>query len=238
MQPGPATGKVRALLEPYREDLLPGALEGYALPRSDGTSRNRKNLRRAVALLAEAGWQVRDGVLKNADGKPLELSVLLRQGDAQMKTVVEIYGRALERLGITLTPELVDNAQYVMRQTEFDFDLTRIRRELSLSPGNEQRLYWGQTGAHQPGSRNLMGIESPAVEAMIDHMLTAQSAEDFTAAVRSLDRVLVSGRYVIPIWQYDRGRIAHVKALRHPQTTPIYGDRSGFFPDVWWYQPD
>ncbi|MEL0435507.1 extracellular solute-binding protein [Phycobacter sp. K97] len=238
MQPGPATGKVRALLEPYRADLLPGALEGYALPQSDGTSRNRKNLRRAVALLAEAGWQVQDGVLKNADGRSLELSVLLRQGDAQMKTVVELYGRALDRLGIRLTPELVDNAQYVMRQNAFDFDLTRIRRELSLSPGNEQRLYWGKAGVNQPGSRNLMGIDSPAVEAMIDHLLTAQSAEDFTAAVRSLDRVLISGRYVIPIWQYDRGRIAHVKALRHPEKSPIYGDRSDYFPDVWWYQPE
>lgn len=238
MQPGPATGKVRALLEPYRADLLPGALEGYALPQSDGTSRNRKNLRRAVALLAEAGWQVQDGVLKNAEGRSLELSVLLRQGDAQMKTVVELYGRALDRLGIRLTPELVDNAQYVMRQNAFDFDLTRIRRELSLSPGNEQRLYWGKAGVNQPGSRNLMGIDSPAVEAMIDHLLTAQSAEDFTAAVRSLDRVLISGRYVIPIWQYDRGRIAHVKALRHPEKSPIYGDRSDYFPDVWWYQPE
>ena len=125
-----------------------------------------------------------------------------------------------------------------MRQNAFDFDLTRIRRELSLSPGNEQRLYWGKAGVNQPGSRNLMGIDSPAVEAMIDHLLTAQSAEDFTAAVRSLDRVLISGRYVIPIWQYDRGRIAHVKALRHPEKSPIYGDRSDYFPDVWWYQPE
>ena len=237
MLPGPATGAVRALLEPFRNELLPGALEGYDLPRSDGTSRNRRNLRQAVGLLAEAGWQVQDGVLKNSEGKPLELSVLLRQGDSEMKTVVEIYARALERLGIRLIPELVDNAQYVARQSEFDFDLTRVRRDLSLSPGNEQRLYWGRAGVDQPGSRNLMGINSSAVEAMIDHMLTAESAEAFTAAVRALDRVLISGRYVIPIWQYDKGRIAHVKELRHPEKLPIYGDRSEFFPHVWWYQP-
>lgn len=237
MVPGPATGAVRALLEPFRNELLPGALEGYDLPQSDGTSRNRRNLRQAVGLLAEAGWQVQDGVLKNSEGKLLELSVLLRQGDSEMKTVVEIYARALERLGIRLIPELVDNAQYVARQSEFDFDLTRVRRDLSLSPGNEQRLYWGRAGVDQPGSRNLMGINSSAVEAMIDHMLTAESAEAFTAAVRALDRVLISGRYVIPIWQYDKGRIAHVKELRHPQELPIYGDRSEFFPHVWWYQP-
>ncbi|MDE4131750.1 extracellular solute-binding protein [Phaeobacter sp. QD34_3] len=236
--PGPATGQVRDLLAPFADQLLPGTLEGYELPQSDGTSRNRKNLRRAVKLLAEAGWEVREGVLKNQDGEPLVLSVLLRQGDAEMKTVVEIYARALERLGITLSPELVDNAQYVARQSEFDFDLTRLRRDLSLSPGNEQRLYWGRAGVDQPGSRNLMGIDSPAVDAMIDHMLSAETTEAFTAAVRALDRILTAGRYVIPIWQYDKGRIAHLSELHHPETLPIYGDRTEFFPDVWWYQPN
>lgn len=155
-----------------------------------------------------------------------------------MKTIVEIYARALDRLGITITPELVDNAQYVARQSEFDFDLTRFRRDLSLSPGNEQKLYWGRAGVNQPGSRNLMGIDSPAAEAMIDRLLTSKSTDDFTAAVRALDRVLTAGRYVIPIWQYDKGRIAHKRQLAHPESLPIYGDRTGFFPDVWWYQPE
>ncbi|MEX5596582.1 extracellular solute-binding protein [Pseudophaeobacter sp. C1-32P7] len=238
MRDGPAPDEVRALLQPYADSLLPGTLEGYALPTSDGTKRNRRNLRRAVALLAEAGWTVQDGVLKNDNGQVLTLSVLLRQGDAEMKTIVEIYARALDRLGITITPELVDNAQYVARQSEFDFDLTRFRRDLSLSPGNEQKLYWGRAGVNQPGSRNLMGIDSPAAEAMIDQLLTSKSTDDFTAAVRALDRVLTAGRYVIPIWQYDKGRIAHKRQLAHPESLPIYGDRTGFFPDVWWYQPE
>jgi peptide/nickel transport system substrate-binding protein len=208
------------------------------MPQSDGTKRNRKNLRKAMALLAEAGWTVEDGVLRNAKGKALDLNVLLRQGDSEMKTVIEIYSRALERLGVSLTPELVDNAQYVGRQTEFNFDLTRVRRELSLSPGNEQRLYWGAEGANQPGSRNLMGISSPAVDAMIDHMLTVEDPTDFIAATRALDRALTAGRYVIPIWSFDKGRIAHAKELRFPSALPIYGDRTGFMPDVWWYQLD
>lgn len=237
-EPGPATGLVAGYLAPFEDDLLPGTVEGYDLPQGDGTKRNRKNLRKAKALLTEAGWQVQDGVLRNGEGRPLDLTVLLRQGDGEMKTIIEIYARALERLGITLTAELVDNAQYVGRQNEFDFDLTRIRRDLSLSPGNEQRLYWGSQGADQPGSRNLMGVRSDAVDAMIDTMLTVRDPEEFVAATRALDRLLMAGRYVIPIWSFDKGRIAHARELRYPDTLPIYGDRTGFMPDVWWYQED
>ena len=236
--PGPATGKVAQYLMPFAEELPPGTLEGYALPQSDGTKRNRKNLRKAMTLLEEAGLTVEDGSLRDATGRQIVFTVLLRQGDTEMKTVIEIYARALERLGITLTPEPVDNAQYVGRQSSFDFDLTKVRRELSLSPGNEQRLYWGSAGAQQPGSRNLMGVTEPAVDAMIDKMLSVEASEDFVAATRALDRVLTAGRYVIPIWSFDKGRIAHARELQFPDTLPIYGDRTGFMPDVWWYQED
>ncbi|MBY6055244.1 extracellular solute-binding protein [Leisingera daeponensis] len=238
MRPGAAEGKVRALLAPYADTLLPGTLEGYTLPQGDGSKRNRGNLRKAMKLLEDAGWTVADGVLRNADGAGLTLNVLIRQGDGEMKTVTEIYARALERLGITLTAETVDNAQYAERENAYDFDLTRFRRELSLSPGNEQRYYWGSEGVDQPGSRNLMGMDSPAAEAMIDAMLTATEPEDFTAAVRALDRVLTAGRYVIPFWSFDTGRIAHIKEMRFPDQLPIYGDRTEFMPDVWWYQAD
>ncbi|MDC0656739.1 extracellular solute-binding protein [Leisingera sp. SS27] len=238
MRPGPAKSKVRSLLDPFADGLLPGTLEGYTLPQGDGSKRNRGNLRKAMKLLADAGWTVTDGVLRNGEGTALDLSVLIRQGDGEMKTVTEIYARALERLGITLTAETVDNAQYAERENAYDFDLTRFRRELSLSPGNEQRYYWGSDGVDQPGSRNLMGMDSPAAEAMIDAMLTATEPEDFTAAVRALDRVLTAGRYVIPFWSFDTGRIAHIKEMRFPENLPIYGDRTGFMPDVWWYQQD
>ncbi|UWQ51666.1 extracellular solute-binding protein [Leisingera caerulea] len=238
MQPGAASGEVRALLEPFAGSLLPGTLEGYALPQGDGSKRNRSNLRKAMKLLEDAGWTVTDGVLRNRDGQALDLTVLIRQGDGEMKTVTEIYARALERLGISLTAETVDNAQYVERENAYDFDLTRYRRELSLSPGNEQRYYWGSDGVTQPGSRNLMGMDSPAAEAMIDAMLTAKAPEEFTAAVRALDRVLTAGRYVIPFWSFDVGRIAHIKEMRYPDKLPVYGDRTGFMPEVWWYEAD
>lgn len=236
MRPGPASGAVRALLQPFQDQLLPGALDGYDLPVSDGTARNRSNLRAAVDLLSEAGWTVSDGILRNADGEPFAFDVLLRQGDSGNQTVIDLYRRALERLGISVVVTAVDDAQYAARVVEFDFDMTPFRRDLSLSPGNEQRLYWGSDGAETPGSRNLMGVASPAVDAMIDAMLTSETREGFTSAVRALDRVLTSGRYVIPIWQYDVGRIAHARQLRFPDHLPIYGDGVEFLPDVWWYQ--
>ncbi|KII17996.1 extracellular solute-binding protein [Phaeobacter sp. S60] len=241
MQPGPAEGKVRALLTPFADSLLPGVLDGYSLPIGDGTERNRKNLRSATKLLAEAGWTVQDGIMRNAAGKALEFQVLLTPGnlgEGEMRSVVEIYARALERLGIALESDMVDSAQFVQRQQAFDYDMTFFRRSMSLSPGNEQYLYWGSAAAQQPGSRNLIGIEDPAVDAMIDTMLTSKSKEDFTAAARALDRLLTAGRYVMPVWQYAEARIAHRKELKFPEQLPVSGDGIAYMPEVWWYQAD
>ena len=115
--------------------------------------------------------------------------------------------------------------------------MTPFRIALSLSPGNEQRYYWGSDAADIEASRNLAGIKSPAADAMIDAMLGATSSEDFIAATRALDRVLTAGRYAIPFWQFDVDRIAHRAEFKFPETTPIYGDGPNFMPDVWWYAP-
>jgi peptide/nickel transport system substrate-binding protein len=239
MQPGPATGRVQALLEPFSAELPPGTLEGYEMPRSDGTQRNRANLLAAADLLEEAGWRVQNGVLRNAGGEELRLNVLLRQDAliAQANTMIDIYEAALARLGIALDVDQTDIAQFTEREAAFDFDITFMRRSLSLSPGNEQRLYWGSETAEQPGSRNLMGAQSAAVDAMIDAMLTAEDREDFIAATRALDRILTAGRYVIPIHGFAEGRVAHVKQLHYPSDTlPLYGDGIHFLPEVWWWE--
>ncbi|WP_425452362.1 extracellular solute-binding protein [Roseovarius spongiae] len=238
MRPGPASPKVRALLEPFADSLPPGALEGYALPEGDGSARNRANLRHALRMLEEAGWTVQDGVMRNAAGAPLELTVVLQQDGLiqQATSIMELYARALERLGITLRIESIDKAQYAERERSFDFDLTFMRRDLSLSPGNEQYLYWGAEGADTPGGRNLMGMKSAAADAMIAAMLSARTHEEFVTATRALDRVLISGRYVIPIHSYAVGRIAHKRQLHYPaDRLPLYGDGVGFLPEVWWY---
>jgi peptide/nickel transport system substrate-binding protein len=239
MDHGPATGRVRELLEPFAETLLPGTLEGYTLPVGDGTARNRANLGHAMALLNDAGWQISEGRLVDASGTALQLNVLLQQDGlmAQAGAMMDIYARALARLGITLEVELIDKAQYAEREAQFDFDLTLMRRSLSLSPGNEQLFYWGSVMADQPGSRNLMGMKSPAAEAMIAHMLEARDRDEFIAATRALDRVLMAGRYVIPIHQYNVGLIAHKAELKYPaDKLPIYGDGIGFLPEVWWHE--
>ena len=132
--------------------------------------------------------------------------------------------------------QTVDAAIYKQRMNDFNFDMTHMLRALSLSPGNEQRLYWGAEPAGQPGSRNLPGIRSAAVDAMIDTILATHDPETFRAAVQALDRILTAGRYVVPIWYSDRDRIAHDARLHYPSKLPIYGFYPGFNPETLWIE--
>ncbi len=238
MDPGkPAEGRELELLQPFAAELPPGAIEGYALPVSDGDQTNRKNIRAAAKLLEEAGWTVGDdGILKNAKGEPFAFEILLVTGQDEIGSAVEVYIEALKALGITATLNKVDDAQYKERTTAYDFYMTHYIRSLSLSPGNEQLLYWGAQGVTEPGTRNWMGVNSPAVEAMIAAMLKAPNTDDFTAATKALDRVLTSGRYVIPIWYSDVSRLAYSANLKYPEKIPLYGDWTGFLPDTWWFE--
>ncbi len=236
MAHGPAEGRVADYLAPYADVLPEGAIAGYNLPVSDGTARNRSNIRAATALLAEAGYVVKNGVMTGPDGAPLTLDVVLRQGDNETATVVDLYKEALDRLGITLNIATVDGAQYTERTNSFDFDLAYYRRAISLSPGNEQNLYWGSDAADQDGSRNWMGVKSPAIDGLINEMLNAEDQSDFIAATKALDRTLTAGRHVIPFWNFAIGRIAHVKEITYPETLPIYGDGVDWMPHSWWYE--
>ena len=232
----PASAPVAALLEPFKADLLPGALEGYSLPVSDGTEANRAGLRKASDLLSQAGWVVTDGVLKDAAGAPFAFEILLANGSTDTISAAQIFVEALKRLGIEAKITTVDSAQYKERTTTYDFDMTSYIRSLSLSPGNEQTLYWGHEGIEKPGTRNWMGMNSPAAEAMIKTMVSAGNRADFVTATQALDRVLTSGRYVIPFWYSNISRMAHKKELHYPEHLPLYGDWLGFLPDTWWYQ--
>ena len=235
---GAAAGKVLELLKPYAAAIPPGAIEGYALPVFDaGDEVNRKGIRAATKLFEDAGWTVRNGILADAAGKPFTFEILLAQGASDSQKVVDIYVEALKRLGIVPRVTVVDSAQYKERTNTYQFDMAWYTRALSLSPGNEQYLYWGSKGVSEPGSRNWMGMDSPAAEAMIDRMVNARSAEDFTAAVQALDRILTSGRYVVPVWYSRVSRLAYSKTLRHPDRLPLYGDWPGFQPEVWWSDP-
>ena len=191
MEDGPATGRVAEFLTPFASDLPPGAIEGYALPEGDGTERNRRNLRTAINLMSDAGWTLSDGVLRNDAGDPFAFEILLQTGATETQQIVDLYAAALERLGAVVTVTTADSAQYKERTNVFDFDMTWYARGLSLSPGNEQMLYWGSEAADTDGSRNWMGMKSPAAEAMIRQLLTSETQDDFVAAARALERVLI-----------------------------------------------
>ena len=232
--PGPAQGLERALLEPFAADLPPDALEDLALPVLDQRA-SRRRMRDATQLLTDAGWTVDDqGILRDITGEAFEFEILLRQGTPEYQAMAISYIEMLRPLGIAARVSVIDSAQYVERTNAFDFDVTQMLRQMSLSPGNEQTLYWGAAGVDQPGSRNWPGVHQPAVDAMIAAMLSAPDPEHFTAAVRALDRVLMAGRYVIPFWYSPVSRIVAVNGLRFPENLPIYGDWTGFLPDVWW----
>jgi peptide/nickel transport system substrate-binding protein len=234
---GPAEGPVAALLEPFKDTLIEGTLEGYTLPQGDGSAQNRKNTRSAMRLLNAAGWSADDaGVLRNEAGDPFTFEIVLQQGDTEIAPAVDIFVESLKRLGIVPQVTVIDAAQYRERTNRFEFGMAWIRRALSLSPGNEQYLYWGASGIDTPGSRNWMGMNSPAAEAMIATMLEARETEEFTYAVRALDRILTAGRYVIPSWYAQSSRLAYKAELHFPQDVPLYGDWPGFQPDVWWYE--
>nr|WP_254796915.1 extracellular solute-binding protein [Sulfitobacter albidus] len=236
--PGPAVGRVAEMLSAYQDTLPPGTIEGYALPVADGSARNRAGLRAATAQLQAAGLSVEDGTLRRGDGTPVAFTILIQKGSTEDIAIAELYGQALERLGIAVTIDAVDDAQYFARTGSFDFDMTTFRRALSLSPGNEQKFYWGSEAADQEGSRNLMGARNPAIDAMIETMLTARESADFIAATRALDRILTAGRFVIPFWSYTEGRIAHVSEMKYPDTLPIYGDGPEWMPGVWWWEAE
>jgi len=236
MREGPAEGRVLEFLTEYESELLPGAVEGYALPVSDGTERNRAGTGAALALLEEAGWTVTDGALTDADGNPFEFEILLQTGANENQAIIDMYVQSLGRIGISPEITTVDAAQFKERTDAYDFDMTYYRRGLSLSPGNEQYLYFGSEHTDTVGGRNLMGVSSPAVDGMIDKLLTSESQDDFLAAARGLDRVLMAGRYVIPIYQWNISRVAHDATLHYPEHIPLFGDWPGWQPDVWWYE--
>ena len=241
MGTGPAEGAARALLEPFVGELPPGALEAYALPASDGSQRNRANMRKAMKLLEEAGWTAEGGTLRDASGAPFVFEILVQSGQTtlssgQVEAIASLYVDALRQLGITARVKLVDQAQFNERRNVYDYDMIVAGWAMTLSPGNEQTLYWGRGGVTAPGTRNYPGVDSPAAEAMIARLLATKDEEGFVATAQALDRALMAGRYVIPFWFSDVSRIAYRKDLHFPERLPVYGDWTGWLPEVWWQE--
>ena len=234
MKEGAADGDVLRLLENSDQTLLPGTLEGYKLPKGDGSQRNRANMKKALKNLNIAGFNVTDGKLLDSQGRQFSFSILLRQGAQEYQSIVEMYSTSLRRLGIDVKIELADSSQYWERIKKLEFDMAPYSRDLSLSPGNEQYLYWSSEYADVEGTRNLMGIKSPKMDDLLNKIMKSSSLRELQSITRAMDRLLMAGRYVIPIYHNGPSRIAHKSNLKYPDKTPLYGDRIGFFPDVWW----
>lgn len=218
-----------AILEPFRKQ-LPASVFGPAPkpPRTDGTGNIRAHLMKAQQLLAAAGWQIRNGKLTDKGGRVFTIELLNVQ--PEMERVVMPFRQNLLRLGIDLKIRTVDVTQYIERQRSFDFDMLIERMPQSLSPGNEQRGFWGSAFADQPGSRNLIGIKHPVVDALIEQIIAAPSREQLVWRTRALDRVLLAGHYLIPQYHIGSDRLAYWDFFERPRVKPKYS--SGF--DTWW----
>jgi microcin C transport system substrate-binding protein len=204
----------------------------YTNPVGGSPQAVRANLRQAVRLLREAGYEVRDQRLVDAkSGKPYSVEFLA--SDPSTKRFVLFYKPSLERLGITVNVRTVDDAQYQNRLRQWDFDIVTAVWGQSLSPGNEQRGYWGSQAADQPGSRNLIGIKNAAVDKLIDRVTFAKSRAELVAATRALDRVLLHHNYVVPQWTYGKQRTARWDRFGRPHKLPEYGVSA--FPTIWWW---
>jgi peptide/nickel transport system substrate-binding protein len=229
----PADGRERALLAPYLDAVKPAILDGsFAFPVSDGSGENREGRQAALALLEQAGYRLSRGKLVNrTTGEPFAFEILA--ATRAEERLLLTYARALQQVGIEARIRQVDSAQYQQRKQTYDFDMIQYDWPVSLSPGNEQSFRFGSEAAATEGSFNYAGVKSPAVDAMIKAMLEAEDRADFVAAVRALDRALLSGDYVVPLYHLPGQWLAYWRPLHRPQTTPLYGYRL----DTWWMAP-
>jgi microcin C transport system substrate-binding protein len=220
-----------------RADAMPPDLftKPYTNPVSATPQAARTNLRHALALLRDAGYEVRNTKLTNTKtGEPFSVEFLVE--DPATERFVLFYQPSLQRLGMTVSVRMVDTAQYENRLRQWDFDVIVASWGQSLSPGNEQRGFWGSRAADIPGSRNLIGIKNPAVDLLIERVIFAKDRDELVAATRALDRVLLWNFYVVPQWTYGKMRTARWDRFSHPQTMPKYGLSA--FPTIWWWDKE
>ena len=221
---GPPSPAELKLLEPWRGQVPPQVFgPPFQPPATDGSGRDRSNLRKAAKLLKETGFAVRDGVLQTPDGAPLRFEITLRLPSNER--IALSYARNLKRLGIEARVRLVESAQFQGLINSYDFDMVFGFWGVTLSPGNEQQNYWSSRTADQPGGRNWTGVADPAVDAMITALGAARTREELTAAARALDRILMWNYYVLPLYHNFGQRIAYWRKLSRPETVPVYGVR-------------
>jgi microcin C transport system substrate-binding protein len=228
-------GQELHILETVR-DKVPAEVftQPYTNPVGGNPEAVRANLREAMKLLKDAGFEIRDHKLVDAAGKPVTVEILVQ--DPSGERIALFYKPSLERIGVTASVRVVDDAQYENRLRAFDFDMIIDQWGESLSPGNEQREFWGSQAADVSGSKNTLGIKNPAVDALIDKVIFAKDRAELVAATKALDRVLLWNFYVVPQFSYPFSRYARWDRFSHAEPLPKYG-RSGL-PTLWWYDAE
>jgi microcin C transport system substrate-binding protein len=230
---GLPAGRELELLEAVRDKVPPEVFtKSYTNPVNGNPEAVRNNLREAMRLLKQAGYEVRDQQLVKAKtGEPYAIE-FLSEGSL-FERIFLSYKPSLDRLGIATTVRMVDEVQYENRLRSWDFDIIAAAWPVSITPGNELRGYWGSRAAEEPGSPNRIGIKNPAVDAMIEQIVFAKNRADLEAAARALDRILLWNHYVVPQWYYNKVRTARWDRFGHPDLMPKYGRAA--FPTVWWW---
>ncbi|HEV7439204.1 MAG TPA: extracellular solute-binding protein [Methylobacterium sp.] len=226
-------GEEKAILESLKDTIPASVLtQPYKNPVNDTPDAVRGNLREAVKLLREAGYELRGGKMVSAKtGEPLTVEFLEFQN--VFERVILPFAAQLRLIGIDSTLRVIDQAQYQNRMRGFDFDITTSSWPESLSPGNEQREFWGSASADKPGARNIAGIKDPAIDALIEKVIYARDRPGVLAATHALDRVLLAHNFVVPQWASNVSRTLRWNRFSHPPTLPQYG--SSGFPTTWWY---
>ena len=229
-------GRELEILQTVRDQIPPEVFTTpYSNPVAGDPQKVRDNLREAVRLFRAAGYEVRNERLVNGKtGEPFTVEFLA--DDPSFERVFLFYKPSLDRLGVTVSVRTVDDSQYENRLRGWDYDVITASWPESLSPGNEQRGYWGSQAADQPGSLNLIGIRNPAVDAMIDQVIFAKSRSDLVAATKALDRVLLWNHYVVPQWTYGKVRSARWDRFGRPDPLPKYA--AAAFPALWWWDAE
>jgi len=230
-------GAELALLEPLRSQLHPEVFsEVWQPPTSRAPSTLRANLRKAKVLLKEAGWEYKDGALRNAEGKPFRFEVILAQKG--FERILAPFARNLAKLGIEVEYRTVDIALYQRRIEGFDFDMVVSSFGQSQSPGNELMGLFHSSAAQQKGSRNVFGIDDPAVDALVDAVIYAEDRQALVIAARALDRVLLHGDYLVPHWYIGSHRIAYWDRFGMPETLPLYYNAESWMLTSWWKEKE
>ena len=225
----PADERELALLGPIKDRIDPTILDGsYKLPVTDGSGRDRKVLKQAVDLLKQGGYTIQGGKMADASGKQLAFEIMTQNPDQEKLAVA--YQRSLQTIGIAASIRTVDDSQYQSRTNSFDYDMIMKAYTSSLSPGNEQLGRWSSAARTRQGTDSFAGANDPNLDTLIDHLLRSRSTEDFTASVRSYDRLLLSNHYVLPLYHIDQQWVARNKRIGHPDAVPLYGYQL----QTWW----